>query len=372
MKKLIKNIHLYLALSSGLFLLLLSISGALLSFGKEIQQFVSPDVWTVPVTTNKTKKIYFNSEDSIYLVIESLQELALKENTSVKTLRIMQQPHLAWSASMSNGEQWNINPYTGAIIARFTSGDDFYSTVLYFHRWLLFNNPPARDYARHFISVIATLFIGQIIIGLCLWLSPRKRALKRLKFKKNTKRAANYTQWHIIIGVYSSIFLILIAYSGIGFNWPVIGKLVEWSTQSSIEPRPAHAPVTTGGIEQWQQAISNAQKTLPEATLQRIYFPQAADKALAMRMKMPAEFHPFSYVWVDAGNGKVLGHYDASAASTATRVWNFKYRFHIGDFAGLPVRILWLLLTLLPCVFLFTGLWLWWQKASKRKPQVLG
>lgn len=363
MKKLLKKIHLYLALSSGIFLLLLSLSGAILVFGKEIQQVVSPDIWTVKSTEKTYSKHYQNN--AIERVIESLQKLSSDQNTSLKSLNIQDNLNLAWVAKMSNGEQWNINPHTGEVIARFPLGDDFYSTILYFHRWLLFNETPSRDYARHFISIISTLFITQIIIGLWLWLSPAKRALRRLKFKGHKKRAANYTQWHLIIGVYSSVFLILIAYSGIGFNWPIISKAVEWVTHSTIEPRPQHKPVSVGGTAQWQQAINNAQQALPEAELQRIYFPQSHDKPLALRMKMPAEFHPFSYVWVDAGSAEVLGRYDASAASTATRVWNFKYRFHIGDFSGLPIRVLWLLLALLPSAFLFTGLWLWWNRSSR-------
>ena len=48
---------------------------------------------------------------------------------------------------------------------------------------------------------------------------------------------------------------------------------------------------------------------------------------------------------------KLLSVFDASRTSIATKIWNFKYKFHIGDFIGWPVQILWLLISLMPCFF---------------------
>ncbi|MDU0355935.1 PepSY-associated TM helix domain-containing protein [Paraglaciecola aquimarina] len=89
---------------------------------------------------------------------------------------------------------------------------------------------------------------------------------------------------------------------------------------------------------------------------------------MALRMQMPGESHAYSWVWINPYTAEVLQVYDASRASIATQVWNFKYKFHIGDFAGPIVQIFWLLLALTPLFFLLSGIYLWYcrHKTTKR------
>lgn len=353
MKKRLLKWHLYLALSAGLFIFIQSISGALLTFGKEIQRTVSPHSWKIEPQQQPANTQW---------LISQLESQAQQENLTLEKLYLESNTSLAWQASISNGEQWNVNPYTGEVVDRFQSGSDFYSFTVYLHRWLLFNNEPERSWARHLTSIAASILIIQTLIGLTLWLKPRKTALKRLKLKKHKTLKGTLIQWHLILGVYTAPLLISIVLCGIGFNWPVIGKLVEWSTVSKIERPAQHQIVTIGGMDQWPASLLNGQKTLPQGQLHRIYFPKQPDQPMTLRYKMPEQLHPFSYVWLDGGTGKVLGTHDARTASAATQVWNFKYKFHIGDFAGWPIRLVWLILSLLPGFFVVSGVWLWWQK----------
>lgn len=337
---------------------MLSVSGALLVFGKEIQHTIWPDYWQVEAQ---------NSPLSVNTLVRSLQQQAEAENSELKQLKIAEKNSIVWTANLANGTQWNIDPFTGRIVHRFTTGQDFYSYILFFHRWLLMDAGPYRDWTRHIISIAALLFILQIIVGVCLWLQPRKRAIKRLKYKTGLPFRPWLNQLHLISGVYAGIFLILIAYTGIGFNWPEVNKLVEWLSFSKVSypPPPKTAPI--GGTNQFGLALKNGQQALPEAELRRIYFPQDKNKPMVLRYKTSGEFHPFSYVWVDGGSGNVLLTHNASKASRATRVWNFKYKFHIGDFAGTPVRFIWLVLSLLPCFFVLSGFYLWWKRNPTHK-----
>ena len=53
---------------------------------------------------------------------------------------------------------------------------------------------------------------------------------------------------------------------------------------------------------------------------------------------------------------------NAQTASMATQVWHFKYKFLIGDFIGLLVRILLLFISLLPLLFVITGAYMVFQE----------
>lgn len=355
-KKRLQQWHIRLALGATVLILLQSLSGAFLSVGKDLQQSLFPHRWTV---------IAMPTKPDLNAILQQLHAEANRKQIKIAKLYLETDPQLAWQAHMNNGEQWNLNPYTGKITDRFRTGSDLYSIVLQLHRWLLLNKEPARSWARHLTSLVASVVILQISIGFFLGLTPRKSALKRIKLKPHKTLTGAVAQWHLMLGVYAAPLLILIAVCGIGFNWPVIGTLLEWSTASTIERPAKHRPISVGGIQQWPLALKNAQHALPQGQLHRIYFPQQDNQPLRLRYQMPGEFHPYSYVWLDGGSGKLLDLYDASAAPLATRLWNFKYSFHTGNFYGLSVRLAWLLLSLLPSFFTLSGLWLWWIKRKK-------
>jgi len=360
MKVILKKAHLLLTLMAGIFLLSLSLSASLLVFGKELQHSIAPHTWTVdPERTDQSL--------TLPELVASLQRQAQSKQTRLKRLDLETASHLTWSATLTNGEQWNIDPRGGEVMSQFQRGEDLYSLALHFHRWLLAGES-VRPWVRNLLSIAAAILILQVIIGLLLWLKPRKRALKRLRFKPGLAARPTITQLHLISGVFSSLLLILIAYSGIGFNWPVVGTVVEWFSASEIELPLPPTPVSLGGLQQLSLSISEGLRAMPDGELHRIYFPLEKGEPLKLRFKQPAEFHPFSYVWLDGGSGEVLGVYDASQATAATRVWNFKYKFHTGDFFGLPVRILWLLLSLLPSFFVISGLWLYFSRRKNLQP----
>ena len=72
--------------------------------------------------------------------------------------------------------------------------------------------------------------------------------------------------------------------------------------------------------------------------------------------------------WIGDQPLRVLAFYDGRRASLATRVWQFRYWLHIGDFAGWPVRVLWIFVGLAPAGFVATGLWLWRDRGRQRSP----
>ena len=53
LKTYLRRIHLILAFTSGLFLINLSISGALLIYGKEVQKIINPQYWLLPENKNQ-------------------------------------------------------------------------------------------------------------------------------------------------------------------------------------------------------------------------------------------------------------------------------------------------------------------------------
>ncbi|KAA1156916.1 PepSY domain-containing protein [Pseudoalteromonas fuliginea] len=356
MKLWLRRIHLGLALISGLFLLIVSLTGAVMIYAKDIQHFIQPDKWQVipqPRTLNNQK------------LIESVQA-----QTQQKIVFFMpeQNKALAWQFRLANKHYVSVNPYSGKIIHSYQTTDTIYGFALGLHRWLLFEDSDGKKPFKNWMSVCALLLLINVLLGFYLWIKPKNR-IKRLAIKPKAKFRVLMYQLHTVLGVYFFIPLVLIAFTGMAFNWKTqTQSVLEFVTFNKVEQRPKAPKIIAPSQADinYNEAIKNAGDVFPDGRLFRIYLPKKADDAIALRIQNPGESHAYSWVWVNPFTGKVLNSFDASKANFTTQAWNFKYKFHIGDFAGPIVQFIWLLIALSLAFFIVSGVY-FWLKRHKRK-----
>jgi len=337
------------------FLINLSISGALLVFGKEIQNNTQPAYWQVlPQAT-------------ILPLSQLLDIVEASSGNAVKQIQLQPQQDNAWQFQLDNGQHISLNPFNGNILHHYAIEDSFYGFVMAWHRWLLWSDESEEKPLKILVSVTSLLFIIEMIIGLSLWLKPKNR-LKRLKVNLKAKPRVKYYQLHTVVGVFSFIPLLLIALSGMAFHWQSQTKgLLELLVTESVD-QYKHPIINADASKplQLDLALRRGIASMRQGELYRIYLP-IDDQPLKLRVKMPDEFFAFSWVWVNPYSGNVIKTYDASKANLATQIWNFKYTFHTGDFFGVGLKLFWILLALLPATFAITGLWLFIKRTQKNK-----
>ncbi|QBG36476.1 PepSY-associated TM helix domain-containing protein [Litorilituus sediminis] len=358
----LRRIHLFLALVAGFFLISLSISGALLIYAKDIQALVNPQYWRVDPSSQQQplplsallNRIQQQSDEKIHLIERS-------EN-----------PDEVWQVRLVNKAYLNLNPYTGEVLLKHNFYDTFYGFVMAWHRWLIFRDDQGNRPMQLWMSIASLLLMIELVIGIILWLKPKHR-LKRLKVRWQAKNKVRFHQLHLCLGAFCCIPLVLIAFSGMAFYWQDACKsIIEAVTLDTIVKRPKppvlvkHASSANNAItipaQQLDRAYQQAYAALASGQVYRIYMPQKDNEPLALRIKMPEETHGYSWSWADPYSGEQLAHFDASQLSIASQVWHFKYKFHIGDFIAWPVSLLWLFFSLLPCFFVASGLYLYWQR----------
>ena len=258
-----------------------------------------------------------------------------------------------------------MDPYTGTIIHQYDYYRTIYGFTMALHRWLLYEDGDGKRPLRNWVSVCALIFIINMLVGVYIWLKPKNR-LKRLVIKPKAKLRILLYQLHTVIGMYLFIPLILIAFTGMAFNWKTQTQAVlEFVTQNTVEPRPKAPSIEvpdTIDHDNLAIALHKALLIYPDAELFRIYMPKKASEPLALRVKNPGESHAYSWVWANQYTGTVLQSYDASRANLTTQAWNFKYKFHIGDFAGPLVQIIWLFIALTPVLFTVSGGYFWYKR----------
>ena len=333
----------------------LSITGALLIYAKDIQRFVQPQFWTVANPSN----------NNVIAYPILLSNITLHTQQPVTLLMPEQKPDYAWQAQLANKQYVSVDPYTGKIIHQYDYYETIYGFTMALHRWLLYENGDGDRPLRNWVSACALIFIINMLVGVYIWLKPKNR-LKRLVIKPKAKLRILLYQLHTVIGMYLFIPLILIAFTGMAFNWKTQTQAVlEFVTQNSVEARPKppalEVPATIDD-DNLAVALHNALQIFPDAELFRIYMPKKASEPLALRIKNPGESHAYSWVWANQYTGTVLQSYDASRANLTTQAWNFKYKFHIGDFVGPLVQIVWLFIALTPVLFILTGGYFWYKR----------
>ena len=373
LKTWLRRVHLILALASALFLVNLSVTGAFLVFGKDIQAWVNPQYWSVSYGKG-------NSEQSVPLpVSEITKHLSQTSASSIVFIEHHESPFRAWQIRLADSSYVSINQYSGEVLLHYQYDETFYGFMMAWHRWLLYTDGDARPLAL--LPPLASLILCiELLLGFYLWVRTKHR-LKRLKVKWNAKNKVRLMQLHNVLGVYSLIPLFLISFSGLAFYFKdATQQIVETLALSQIQtPKQIVIPHSML-IEQQQKtsqaarlhtyrldkAVASAEAALSDAWVYRVYLPQSEQDPVKLRMRMPAESHAYSYSWSNPYTGDVIDSFDASQTSLATRVWNFKYSFHIGSFIALPIKFIWLFLSLLPAFFVGSGIYIFLKRRVKR------
>jgi uncharacterized iron-regulated membrane protein len=356
----LRRLHLALALASAIFLVNLSLTGALLVFAKDIQAWCNPQYWTV------ANSQVLNRQDTPLPTSEIVKQINMLSPSSILFIERNESPFRAWQVRLNDKSYVSINQYTGEVLLHYQYQDTFYGFVMAWHRWLLYTE--GDEHPLGLLPPLASLILCiELILGFYLWARPKNR-LKRLKVKWKAKNKVRFMQLHNVLGVYSLIPLFLIAFSGLAFYFKdATQQVVEVLTLSQIQ---VPEKVTLATVTQdyplknisenyhLDKAIASAQAVFADAWVYRVYMPQSPEDPIKLRMRRPDESHAYSYSWSNPFTGDVIDSFDASQTSLATRVWNFKYSFHIGDFIALPVKFIWVFLGLLPTFFVGSGLYI--------------
>ncbi len=348
--KILRKLHLWLALASALLLLCICLSGALLVYGHEIQHALSPKEWRV---------IPASQQRPLSRLVTHIEETT---QAKVSQIRMDADDTLAWQVFLSDRTVVNLNPYTGALLKHYRYENTFYGWVMGFHRWLLYSDEKNEKPLRSWVSVSAVILITEMLLGVWLWLKP-KNPLRRLKINWRARPKVLLYQLHICLGVVCALPVLLIAFSGISFHWKSATQaIIEGLALSQIEQATRPEVTAEGARVSLDTGYRRLQENLDGGQLRRLYLPTSDNAIMSARIKLPGEFYPYSWRWLNMHTGELAGKHDAVNLSAAGATWNFRYVFHIGSFGGHATRVIWILLSLLPVFFIVSGLYLYLKR----------
>lgn len=353
--RVLRRLHLWISVIAALPVVLLSLTGALLVFGHELEAFLLPER---PAIVPSGERLSYQA------VLDGVKRRKPELTVwSIGGNREVDEPLHLWLANGAGALE--VDPYTGQVLRHYIPSQSPYGIVKALHRRWLVGGKTWAPVARHAISVISLALMIQVVLGIWLWALPPKR-LRRLQpdFRHSGRLALQ--RLHVASGVVTGAVLLLIAFTGIAMWWhESIEPLVEAVTASRVE-KP-EKPVIQGlaPLRDLDAAVDLALAAVPASRVAHFRVPGPEGEPSMIALRTP-DTYVTSHVWVGDHPPRVLGVFDGRQASAATWFWQMRYWLHLGDFAGWPVRVLWLVVSLMPTVFVVSGLWLWRDRYRPR------
>jgi uncharacterized iron-regulated membrane protein len=366
-KKGIGKIHLWLGLSSGIIVFILSITGCLYAFQEEIQ--------------NITEEYRFVEKQNLpFLLPSQLEEIARKEL-----------PNKALHAIKYNGAEKSaeaiffhyeptyyhivyLNPYSGKVLETANMDEGFFRFILdgHFYLWL------PHEIGQIVVASATLIFLALLLSGLYLWYPRNKNATKqrfRFKWKKGTKWKRKNYDLHNITGFYVLLIALIFAITGLvwGFQWFAYSYYkVLGGEKSLVYEDPVSTKKTVLPIKPLDKIYHLMQKEYPQAKSIEVHPPENDSTSIAANANpeegtyWKTDYRYFDQYTLEEKEVKHLyGKYKNAAISD--KLMRMNYDIHTGTVFGLAGKIFAFLVSLLIASLPISGFYIWWGRNKKKK-----
>jgi len=368
-KRYIRTIHLWLGLTTGLAVFIVSITGAIYVFQEEINLLLQAGVYKNVEPEDKSL----------------LSPLAVKE----KAEDFFQQRIIYMNATVyPKGDRATIvwardsarkytaivqNPYSGEVIHSYPYNVNFWAIILGLHTHLLIPN-----IGSHIVNISTLVYIIMIISGIILWYPKRKKHLKqRLTIKWGTSpKRLNY-DLHNVLGFYMSWVIIFVVLSGLIISYDWMKNSAYWVAtgggkavaQERIVSNPqTDAVKLTDNAGKSLDSIISAYKNLDNYFL--VYAIKENDyHQLTLNTKDGFFYNRHDYYAIDQYTGDILKKDLWENKNSGDRLLEANLNIHIGAILGFPGKVLAFFASLISASLPVTGFLIWRGRKKKHKKQ---
>ena len=212
------KIHWFFGFVFGILLLLIGVSGALLSYEKEILQTINKDTYFVNIPQDKqilsTKEILEKYQtENPDSKINSISFSSDKSSSVVLNIA-------SKDPNNRRGESIYLNPYTAEVLPQI-EGKDFFMFFFKLHRWLTFEGDTqwiGKNAVALATIACIILTIGGVIV---YWSRVKNNFLKSFTFSFKSKNRAFLSTMHSAIGMWVVPFFLLMCFTGLywSYDW---------------------------------------------------------------------------------------------------------------------------------------------------------
>ncbi len=226
-------LHLCSGVLAGIFIFIMCVSGALLSFQSNIIAFAEREMRNVSTPSENAARL------SVREIVERAQ--SAKPDAKPSAVAIGNKTNAAANVAFGRDGQVFVNPYNGEITGEGAqNARGFFRVVEDAHRWLALSGD-ARPVGKAVNDAANLLFLFLAISGLYIWF-PRRFSMRHLRpilwFRRGLRGKARNFNWHNTIGFWSSLVLIILTATAIVMSYAWANNLLYRVTGNEPPPPP--------------------------------------------------------------------------------------------------------------------------------------
>ena len=365
-RKILFWFHLIVGCSAAIFIFLMSITGGLLTY--ERQMIKAGQQADYPIIAADAKRLSLTEIKNIantYPVERSLSITLLNEDNAPVVIRDGRRT-LAY-----------LHPVTGEKLAEpGKESTQFWRKLRAFHRWLTFDGSFSEG-GRWVNGIANAIFVLLAITGVYLWLPKR---YNRRAFKKQLTLPGNYTstkardyQWHNVFGIYLTPVLFVLASTALffSFDWPGDGlkKVVSTETVRELaKPTPLKSSLAAQ-VKSTDIQIAALKSAYPDWQSIRFSVAKAPQNVSIYTVDNGNGGEPTKRlsVAVDNVTGEIADTSGFDDYSTYRKIRNWVRFAHTGEYYGVVGQTIAGIASFLACLLVYTGIMLSWRRWKNRK-----
>lgn len=369
-RKIVFWCHLTAGLFAGIVVLVMSVTGVLLTYERQITRWANTHDYQVTQA----------AEDAARLPVATLvaNARATKPDAAVpSTFTLRREITAPVEIGFGRDGTVFVNPFTGAVFGEGSHRTKaFFSAVTDWHRWLGARGQGAsRDVGRAVTGACNLAFLFIVVSGFYLWF-PRRKTWQQFKnvlwFRGGLSSKARDFNWHNVIGIWSAVPLFIVVLSGVVISYTWAGNLVYRvvgetpPVANSAPPRP-----TNESRQSPQIASDNLDALFARATAHtndwrsislRLPNAPAAPAVFNLDAGDGGQPHKRSTLTLDRASGEIV-KYEKFSDYTRGRQLRSILRFaHTGEVAGFTGQTIAGLVSLGAAFLVWTGLSLSWRR----------
>ena len=365
------SIHRYIGLWGGVLFVLIGLTGSLLAFRQNIDEYLNSQIMIVDI----------NADDSdSYKSFDELLNAAIKvipAGSRPEVIRIPSHKNLALSIGYSTiGHDFYdifVNPYTAEIVGqriRHSTITELSQPFIYLIRSLHYTFLLGRNHSE-VVGILGVFVLFALIAGFAIWWPNNGNWRKAFSIKYGGSKERFIFDLHKVFGVFSGVLLIVITLTGIAliFSSQTQSFVRIFSTVNSQKKfySTKVEGLKTIGID---QSVLIAKQVFNDGNLQTIILPSNETDVFKIGIRSDDEVNKTftkRVVTIEQFTGKVLDVRDPMQFSNGEILISWLYPIHSGEIFGDFGRVLVSIIGIMPLVLLVTGMMRWLQKRRARK-----
>lgn len=346
------NIHRWAGLITGVFLLVIGLSGSILVFNEDINHWLYADRLTVKIPARVPRHSLNVCYERVRARYPQMNYIGFDE-----VPRSANQSVAFWMEADQVQYKAYVNPYTGRIIWFGKRYNQVCDWLLLLHYTLL-----GGKIGELVVALLGIVLLVSVLTGFWIY---RKSILPVMLFRVGINRKNWRTvssSLHRIVGVWALLFNAMIAITGF---WMM---RYTFSAEQYAPPAPptSRPPTLTISLD---GALQTVRHTYPDLEISSLFLPEKAGEDVVVY----GSFGGRSFLFGDYGDELTLdGHTGVVKATkfiaqktASEKVDSLVFPVHAGMYGHWTIKILYSLLGLTPGLLSVTGFLLWWRRKGK-------